>query len=113
MMDRDREIYSEYISSLEDRDKKKFVSLLKFLKLQGTIFNKQKYEFIGGSDVVELKISNYRLLAHRIKNISKYKYIILCGFKKPKKGSQQREINTAKQYSAEIIAGNAIEQKRR
>lgn len=109
VVNRDAEVYSEYISGLENKDRKKFVSLFDFIKELGIIKIKEKYEVITGTDVVELKILNYRILAHRTKTITKYKYIVLLGFKKPKKGTQQRKIELAKKMSLEIIAGNAIE----
>lgn len=113
LIKRDKEVFTEYILSLQDSDKRKFLALFKRLKEQGIFNNKQKYEIIKGTDVVELKIPGHRILVHKIETVAKYKYIILSGFKKPKKNIQQNEINKAKEKSSQIIAENAAETSRR
>lgn len=79
------------------------------LLIKGTMFNDQKYRIIKGSDVVELKSKKQRILTHRIKTNSKYKYIILSGFQKTSRKIQTRYIKSAKVFSNEVIAGNTLE----
>jgi len=95
-------LVQEFISRLEDRDKKKILALFNFILQKGPPFNETRFRYLG-DEIYELKtVSGVRILSFFGNPILRKPLILTHGFYKPKKMQLKREkkraVNWHKEY---------------
>jgi phage-related protein len=102
----------DYISSLQDRDKKKVVALLHHICQKGPPTNEEKFRSLG-DDIWELKTSSgIRILGFFLNPLLRKRLVLTHGFPKPHKKVLQREKKKAMNWRKEFFERKEKQGKR-
>lgn len=105
-------IVQDYISTLQEKDKKKVIALLDHICHSGPPTNEEKFRYLG-DQIWELKTSSaIRILGFFINPLLRKQIVLTHGFRKPKNRILQREKKKAVQWREEYFRGIDNNQRR-
>jgi len=102
--ERGDDLSNQYISSLDEKEESKFISLFDFMLAKGNINNAEKFKFLSDSDgIFEFKSDSHRILCFILDGLRPKSFVLTHGFKKEKGKTPKKEIKKAEQIKKLIF----------
>ncbi len=102
--ERGEDLSYKYISSLNEKEESKLISLFDFMLARGNINNTEKFKYLSDSDgIFEFKSDSHRILCFILDGLRPKSFILTHGFKKEKGQTPKKEIKKAEQIKKTIF----------